>query len=50
MSIKIREYTIGKMLDALRQGEWQVPKFQREFVWDTSAIASLVTSIIDAYL
>jgi hypothetical protein len=49
MSIKIREYTIAQMLDALRQGEWQVPKFQREFVWDTSAIASLATSIIDAY-
>lgn len=49
MSIKIEEYTIAQMIDALRNSVWQVPKFQREFVWDTSAISSLATSIIDAY-
>lgn len=37
------------MIDSLRTAVWQVPKFQREFVWDTSAVASLATSIIDAY-
>lgn len=26
-----------------------MPRFQREFVWDTSAIAALATSVIDAY-
>ncbi len=49
MSIRIEEYTIAKTIDSLRQGHWKVPKFQREFVWDTSAVASLATSIIDAY-
>jgi len=49
MSIKIEEFTIAKTIDALRSGIWKVPKFQREFVWDTSAIAGLATSIIDAY-
>lgn len=37
------------MIDSLRTAVWQVPKFQREFVWDPSAVASLATSIIDAY-
>lgn len=49
MGIKIEEFTIAKTIEELREGTWQVPKFQREFVWDTSAIAGLATSIIDAY-
>ncbi len=47
--IRISEHTISQMIDALRTSVWQVPKFQREFVWDPSAVASLATSIIDAY-
>lgn len=49
MSIRITDYTIANLIDSLRSAVWQVPKFQREFVWDTSAIAGLATSIIDAY-
>ncbi|RCK23667.1 hypothetical protein TH8_14830 [Thalassospira profundimaris] len=47
--IKISELTISDVIDHLRNGRWQVPKFQREFVWDTSAVAGLASSIIDAY-
>ncbi len=47
--IRITDYTIANLVDSLRSAVWQVPKFQREFVWDPSAIASLATSIIDAY-
>ena len=47
--IRISDYTIANLIDNLRSATWQVPKFQREFVWDTSGIASLATSIIDAY-
>jgi hypothetical protein len=48
-AIRISDYTIANLVDALRTSIWQVPKFQREFVWDTSAVAALATSIIDAY-
>lgn len=47
--IRITEYTIATLIDSLRGANWRVPKFQREFVWDTSAVAALATSIIDAY-
>lgn len=47
--IRISEHTIAQMIDALRNAQWQVPKFQREFVWDPSGVAGLATSIIDAY-
>jgi len=47
--IRISELTISEVIDQLRNGRWQVPKFQREFVWDTSAVAALASSIIDAY-
>ncbi|MGM4895320.1 GmrSD restriction endonuclease domain-containing protein [Tardiphaga sp. 839_C3_N1_4] len=47
--IRIIDYSIANLIDSLRSATWQVPKFQREFVWDTSAIAALATSIIDAY-
>lgn len=47
--IRISDYTIANLIDNLRSANWQVPRFQREFVWDTSAIAALATSIIDAY-
>lgn len=48
-TIRIESYSIANLIDNLRNATWQVPKFQREFVWDTSAIAGLATSIIDAY-
>ncbi|MEI9426850.1 GmrSD restriction endonuclease domain-containing protein [Mesorhizobium sp. Cs1299R1N3] len=48
-AIRIVELGIAEVLENLRKGTWQVPKFQREFVWDTSAVAELATSIIDAY-
>ena len=48
-TIRIDSYTVANLIDSLRSATWQVPKFQREFVWDPSAIAGLATSIIDAY-
>ena len=47
--IRISDYTVANLVDALRSAIWQVPRFQREFVWDTAGIAGLATSIIDAY-
>lgn len=47
--IRISELSISEVLDNLRERKWQIPRFQREFVWDTSAVAGLATSVIDGY-
>lgn len=47
--IRISELSIAEVLGNLRERKWQVPKFQREFVWDTSAVCGLATSVIDGY-
>lgn len=45
----IDAFTVPAVLENLQKGEWLVPAFQREFIWDVSAIISLGTSIIDGY-
>jgi hypothetical protein len=45
----IRPISVPEVLSKLRDGEWLVPAFQREFVWDVPAIVALGTSIIDGY-
>lgn len=45
----ISPVSVPDVLKKLKDGEWLVPAFQREFVWDVSAIVSLATSIIDGY-
>lgn len=47
--IRISELSISEVLDNLRERKWQIPRFQREFVWDTSAVSGLATSVIDGY-
>lgn len=47
--IRIGELSIAEVLESLRERRWQVPRFQREFVWDTTAVAGLATSVIDGY-
>lgn len=48
-SIPISAVSVPDVLKRLKEGEWLVPAFQREFVWDVSAITALATSIIDGY-
>jgi hypothetical protein len=45
----ISSLSVIEAIDMLSSGEWMVPQFQREFVWDVAAITSLATSIIDGY-
>lgn len=47
--IRISELSINEVLENLRERKWQIPRFQREFVWDTSAVCGLATSVIDGY-
>lgn len=48
-SIPISAVSVPDALSKLKDGEWLVPAFQRDFVWDVPAITSLATSIIDGY-
>ncbi|MHB8304165.1 MAG: DUF262 domain-containing protein [Acidobacteriaceae bacterium] len=36
------------LLERLRKGEWQVPEFQRDFVWSVADVIKLITSIIES--
>ena len=42
-------YSLGKLLDRVRQGNLTIPRFQRTFVWRDSQVRSLVDSISRAY-
>lgn len=46
--LKVTDTTVPGVLDYLRKGEWLVPEFQREFVWSTEQVSSLVQSILEA--
>ncbi|SIR02238.1 Protein of unknown function DUF262 [Aromatoleum tolulyticum] len=46
--LKVHHSTVPGVLDSLRRGEWLVPQFQRDFVWTTDQVSSLVQSILEA--
>lgn len=48
MAESVSSIRIPALLDSLRDGEYLIPQFQREFVWSTSDVISLLTSIIDS--
>lgn len=45
MSLEVTRMPIDQILSKLRCGEWQVPGFQREFVWDQNQVFSLLHSV-----
>src|ERR1700685_1649096 len=45
MSLEVVRMSVDKILERLRQGEWQVPKFQRPFVWVPEQVFGLLDSI-----
>lgn len=38
-----------KLLSKLEDGDYQIPKFQRDFVWEKSKVALLIDSILKGY-
>lgn len=46
--LQVTDTSIEGLLDHLRKGEWLVPQFQRDFVWSTNEIISLINSVLDA--
>jgi uncharacterized protein with ParB-like and HNH nuclease domain len=47
-ALEVKSEAVSDLLDILRRGEWQIPEFQRDFVWSISDVASLITSIIQS--
>ena len=48
MSELVTAVSIETLLSKLRDGEWLVPQFQRDFVWSIADVESLIESIFDA--
>ncbi len=48
MSELVTSIQIPELVNKLREGEYLVPRFQREFVWSTADVISLLHSIIDS--
>lgn len=46
--LKVHDSTVPGVIENLRKGEWLVPQFQRDFVWSTDQVSSLVQSILEA--
>ena len=49
MSLEVNRKKIDEILDLLAKGNWQVPEFQREYVWNYEQIKKLINSILNSY-
>jgi len=45
MNLEVTRKSIPEVLALLQNGEWQIPGFQREFVWSLQQVHDLLTSI-----
>lgn len=46
--LSVSAVTVPTLLEKLKRREWQVPKFQREFVWSINDVLELLVSIYEA--
>ena len=46
--LNVTSYTIAELIDCLKKKEWQIPQFQREFVWTNGDVIELIDSILSA--
>lgn len=46
--LQVTSIQVPSLLDKLRNNEWLVPEFQRDFVWSSADVTQLVLSIIDS--
>jgi hypothetical protein len=45
MTLDVNRKTIPELLSTLQRGVWQIPAFQREFVWKQSQVYQLIDSV-----
>ena len=46
--LQVTSISIGQLISNLKSQEWQVPQFQREYVWSIGAVIDFIDSIINA--
>jgi len=44
-NIELGHKSIGKAIDKVKDGEWRIPKFQRDYVWPKKKVIELLDSI-----
>jgi hypothetical protein len=49
MSLETKTKRINEILEHLKKGEWQIPQFQRDFVWSPDQVKNLISSFIKSY-
>lgn len=49
MSLEVSRKKIEEILNLLKKGHWQIPEFQREYVWTQDQVKKLVNSILNSY-
>lgn len=49
MSLEVSRKKIEEILTLLKKGHWQIPEFQREYVWTQDQVKKLVNSILNSY-
>lgn len=49
MSLEVSRKKIDEVLQLLKEGNWQIPEFQRDYVWTQDQVKKLVTSILNSY-
>lgn len=49
MKLEVTRKSISQVLLLLNQGEWQIPLFQRDFVWNSQQVKELLYSIIKSH-
>jgi uncharacterized protein with ParB-like and HNH nuclease domain len=45
MSLEVGRKSVSQLLDLIESGQWQVPQFQREFVWTPQQVSALLVSV-----
>lgn len=49
MSLEVNRKKIEEILQLLKDGNWQIPEFQRDYVWTQDQVKKLVISILNSY-
>jgi hypothetical protein len=49
MSLEVKQMSVVQVLGSLKCGEWQIPQFQRDYVWTPDQVKNFLVSFIKSY-
>lgn len=47
--IRVRDYSLARLVQQIEQGTLRIPRFQREFTWDRARVRNLFDSMVKEY-